>query len=41
MEMTFQVHGMQMNSKDIMCKSCNLLIFPYGTLFLSRGEKGF
>jgi hypothetical protein len=23
------------------CKVCNFLIFPYGTLFLSRGEKGF
>jgi hypothetical protein len=29
------------NSEDIMCKSCNFLIFSYGTLFLSRGEKGF
>jgi hypothetical protein len=24
-----------------MCKLCNFLTFPYGTIFLSRGEKGF
>jgi hypothetical protein len=32
---------MRMSFEDIMCKLCNFLIFPYGTLFLSRGEKGF
>jgi hypothetical protein len=32
---------MQMNSEDIMCKFCNFLIFPYGTLFLLEGRKVF
>jgi hypothetical protein len=39
--MTFQGLGMWMSFGDIICKLCNFLIFPYGTLFLSRGEKGF
>jgi hypothetical protein len=39
--MTFQDLGMQMSFRDIMCKHCNFLTFPYGTLFLSRGEKDF
>jgi hypothetical protein len=30
-----------MSFGDITYKLCNLLSFPYGTLFLSRGEKGF
>jgi hypothetical protein len=41
MAMIFQDLGMQMSFRDIMCKLCNFLTFPYGTLFLSRGEKGF
>jgi hypothetical protein len=32
---------MQMSFSGIMCKPCNFLSFSYGTLFLSRGEKGF
>jgi hypothetical protein len=39
--MTFQDLGIQMSFGDIMCKLCNFLTFPYGTLFLSRGEKDF
>jgi hypothetical protein len=33
--------GMRMSFGDIMCNRCDLFIFSYGTLFLSRGEKGF
>jgi hypothetical protein len=39
--MTFQDLGMRMSFRDILCKFYNFLIFPYGTIFLSRGEKGF
>jgi hypothetical protein len=38
---SYQDLGMQMSFGDIMCKLCNFLTFPYGTLFLSGGEKGF
>jgi hypothetical protein len=39
--MTFQDLGTQMSFEDIMCEPCNFLSFPYGTLFLSRGDKGY
>jgi hypothetical protein len=41
MVMTFQGLGMHTSFRDILCKLCNFLIFPYGILFLSRGEKHF
>jgi hypothetical protein len=39
--MTFQDIGMQMSSRDIMCKLCHFLTFPYGTFSFQEGIKDF
>jgi hypothetical protein len=41
MGMMSQDLGMQTSFEDITCKLYNFPSFPYDTLFLSRGEKGF